>query len=445
MNLRHYRSLTLSVTVSIVSFTLAIIVRNAGDLTLYTGTQLLKAHTMIALLAIGIYYTFDNYQLLKQKFFYYSAVNGAAIPLLMLSRYPYSVSLSLISAGFAVLIVSAPDMIDWVWSRFKLRSEVTLPPPITKSLKPITLAVSGIDSALGEELLPQLLNHHTVKQLILFGRNLANLEGWRYWLREHHPDIVVVTALSEHLNATTLASLFKSYRPELVFDIDRWFFSGKSEGAVAAVATTNLYWPRLLIEEAIKVKAKAIITLSPHAHKPDELIESCQLVHECFAQKMDGAQTRVIPLRCSPVIEDQNTLYFLAKFLKKQESKEIMLSEAKTIANIIQVILNQLLANPAHHGSLWAVTTVKKFQSSKIGELNSTGLILNQFYKLAAELINSLKPVTHFNSEWLQLSLAGAAIVNDCPLIEFEDYFMALNQAIVDKNELEINNILKVA
>lgn len=444
MNFKHYRSLILSVTVSIVSFTLALIVRNAGDLTIYTGAQLLKAHTMIALLAIGIYYTFDNYQLLKQKFFYYLAVNGAAIPLLMLSRYPYSISLSLISAGFAVLIVSAPGIVDRVWNRFKLRNEVT-PPPIAKSLKPITLAVSGVDSALGEELLLQLLNHHTVKQLILFGRNLANLESWRYWLREHHPDVAVVTALSEHVNATTLASLFKSYRPELVFDIDRLFFSGKSEGTVAAVATTNLYWPRLLIEEAIKIKAKAVVTLSPHAHKPDELIESCQLVHECFAQKMDGAQTRVIPLRCSPAIEDRNTLYYLARFLKKQESKEIMLSEAKTIANIIQVILNQLLANPAHHGSLWAVTTVKKFQSSKIGELNSTGLTLNQFYKLVAELINSQKPVTHFNSEWLQLSLAGAAIVNDCPIIEFEDYFMALNQAIVDKNELEINNILKVA
>lgn len=460
--LMENQRLAFHLPVLLLSFFLSVAISCEGDFTLFSSNQLVKMLMMMVLLAIAFQLGLATNQTFKSKFttlwqqdiIYYLAVNASFIPLLILSRSHQGLALEipLLTFIFSMSGLAFKHVPPFFKNRTEPRQEEANSPQALTGLvmgktKISTVLINGLENGIAEHLLP-LLATGNIQTLVLMNRQGSTLEAWRYWLRQFHPHVTVITALSDHMAESSLKTLFATYKPQLVFDLDRTYFASKADGSAVAVASTNLHTPRLIIEHAIKYKAKAVVTLTPHAQDLDNLVYNCQVLHEGYAQKMDSAKTRIIPIRSYPLSGDTATTHYFTQFLKLLDyNEDILVSDSKMVAKLIIDILNQLFANPAHHGSVWAVTAVKKIKAETIHRLYGPELILTQFERLVAELIIEKKTTTQQAENWLSVSLPHLAIINDSGVVEadFEDSLTALSEALQQKNDVNVATILQVA
>ncbi len=467
-----------------------------GDLTFYSSSYLSLTFFVYGLLAIGIYFAVDvgadvlgeseGAKKIRGSFYsgklvlFIIGVNVCFIPLMILSgqRERLPLTVVLLASILQLLIIWGYQLIMtalWTDRMAKLLNvknemlELFQPTSVQTEQAYQSIVISGALNPLADCILEKIGSQLTY--LVLLDQDAIGLAALKSWLTKKFPKLVVATSVVENSHALDsvaqaaylqeLESFFRTYKPEIVFDLDRIYSyrssqlsDGQScdygEDFPAELAYRNIIIPRNLIDVAQKFDSRMVISLSScplstgGAEARDQsFVEAAQTWLECYAQRQDGTQTRVIPLRCHQCSESLGTVNIIMDSLWKKSKKDICLSSSVHNADSIVSLISQLLRNPANHGGVWSLTSIQWVKRAKLQKFINDCKTITEARDGIAHFLSQLPVELLEDSELTKTSLTGAALVKDCPLVDMD--FDGMMACFETGRQIEKNKIVKAS
>lgn len=463
-------------------FFLSVLGLTSGDLTIYSSSYLKIIFLIYTFLSIGFLIGMESIDSKDKLFFSLIGVNLSFFPLIVLSGQRECLPLL---TPFIACIVQLFIVLSTqgLYAPFRRRNifqgrnedEGTLEDSsvINKGGLYNCILISGVTFPFTDFLLNKIGNQ--LKTVILIDQDILALAAMGSYLNKYYPKLEIVTSVihrdnygcssSQESYQNEVESFFRVYKPDLIFDFDRFYSSeiclNSREGsrkssplneggdleASEIFVHRNLRFPKYLIDAALKFQSLMVISLSiaPITSGKEEgastqfLYETAQDWLECYAQHNDGAQTRVIPLRCYAPLEAPDSFNSLLGALWQKNKKDVLFASSDQNVEAIINLINQLLGNPAHHGGIWSLTQVVRVKRSQLQKYIKDCQMVSEIRKRVEDFLLKLIPEIIKEKTLIETSLFGVALVEECPLIEmdFEGTLSCFSKLIdQDKNRV---------
>lgn len=421
-----------------------------GDLSAFSTTYLGKTCGTSLLLFIGTSLLVGEAKALSRlKNWHYALVitsisNLIFLPLLRLISQQENLSLWLpvwLMGCFMSLWVVAlllKGLGQWLWTfhhRPTPASALILGGELAPFLEGKTILLHGATSALGQAWLT--LAAALPKKILLFDKDLIQLELIEIRLKKACPQLEIHSFSSPALTSKTVQSIFKSYKPDFIFDFDRYFCVPQADGGLAAFLKTNFLIPYWLASNAHQVHTTLMISLQPELIQPEASLLQSQKILTSALQRLDSSQLRVINIQAPLLIEDSALPWYLEK-LQQGGGKQTLLTHSLKLLTDLLTLSQQLMSNPAHHGALWSSLFAKKLSLSKLKT------ILKEMPGQQIEQLQQIPETKQSLKTMVQTSHPRLAILSEELVLtpDIEAYFLRL-ETILQKNPSQIEAFLQ--
>lgn len=453
-----------------------------GDLTIYSSSYLNKVFIFYTFLSIGFLLSLRNIER-GETLFYVIRLNLFSLPLLVLSGQRECLPLlTPFLAGIIqfLIILGTKEFYYFFCLRldFPVQSQCTSGDEVSlplnqknnskKSLNATyeCILINGAISSFTDSLLNKIGNQ--VRTVVLMDQDALALEALKSWLGNKYPKLIVVTSVIAsvgHQDFSTnkscqkeLESFFRTYRPELVFDFDRFYCAEIALNARNSVTKENsldetvdfnvsdafvyrnLLFPKHLIAMAQEFNSRMVISLSFSFLESSEdednlnrpLYEAAQAWLECYAQHQDGSQTRVVPLRSYPPIGSLSILNSILGSLWKKKKKDVFFASSNLCIDAMLALVSQLLENPTHHGGIWSLTPVVRIKRGQLQKYIKSCDMISEVRRKVEQFLMEVNPEILKDDSLVETSLFGAALIKECTLvdIDFDESLLSFSRKV---------------
>lgn len=366
-------------TLHLSSLFISIIILTKGDFTHLSKAYLGKVCGTSLLLFIGTSLLVSDVKSLQRlKNWQYGLIitgisNFTFLPLLTLISQQERLSLWLpvwliacfVGLGALSLLLKKGKQWLWAfWSRPIPGTTSTIAVNTPPFLRGKTVLLYGATSALGQAWLDSF-PADLPKKILLVDSNLSQLSRLEIQLQKIYPELEVHSFLSHTLTLKTVQSIFNSYKPDVIFDFDRYYCLPKTDDGLSTFIKSNILIPYWLATNAHQLSATLMISLHPELIQPEASLIQSQKILISALQQFDSSKLRIINFYAPLFIEDPALFWYLEK-LTALALKQTVLGQSRVLLSDLLTLSQQLIQNPGHHGALWSSLFIKKLSLTKL-------------------------------------------------------------------------------
>lgn len=180
---------------------------------------------------------------------------------------------------------------------------------ISASIENKCVLVSGGGGSIGSELCRQIAKFNP-KTLIIVDNNEYNLYSIDTEFSANLPNVKRIISLTSVIDKTGLESVFKKYRPQVVFHAAAYKHVPMLEDQVRIAAQNNILGTRTIAETSVKYLADKFILISTDkAVNPTNVMGSTKRVAEIYCQNLNQrATTQFITVRFGNVLGSRGSV-----------------------------------------------------------------------------------------------------------------------------------------
>jgi FlaA1/EpsC-like NDP-sugar epimerase len=160
-------------------------------------------------------------------------------------------------------------------------------PQIEKEIKNKTICITGAAGSIGSELARQALTYKP-QTLILIDRAESPLYEIERELRSKNQQSRILVFIADICNKMRINSIFKDYRPEIVFHAAAYKHVPLMESNPSEAVTVNIFGTRTLADLAVENKVKKFVMISTDkAVNPTNVMGCTKRIAEIYVQSLD--------------------------------------------------------------------------------------------------------------------------------------------------------------
>lgn len=166
-----------------------------------------------------------------------------------------------------------------------------------------SLLVTGAGGSIGSELCKQIAKYHP-ETLILVERAENSLYANEITLKQRHPKLQLHALVASINDALCMETLFKQYRPHVVFHAAAYKHVPLMERCPIEAAYNNILGTRNLVKAAIAAQTELFVMISTDkAVNPTNVMGVTKLIAEKYVQSLNGlSPTKFITTRFGNVL-----------------------------------------------------------------------------------------------------------------------------------------------
>ncbi len=172
---------------------------------------------------------------------------------------------------------------------------------IMNQMKGKCIMVTGAAGSIGSQL-AKILTQFNPSQLVLIDQAETPLHDVRMWMKEHHPELKVLTIVSNICHSHRMEKIFAETRPDIIFHAAAYKHVPMMEDNPVESILNNVDGTRKIADLAVKYGAERFVMVSTDkAVNPTNVMGCSKRICEIYCQSLTGT-TQFITTRFGNVL-----------------------------------------------------------------------------------------------------------------------------------------------